>query len=421
MPRYLFAAAVCGLVTASSQAQSWSFTQIADTTTTVPGGSGAFTGFYAPAADAAGVTFWGRRFVGSSTVSEGIYRQSAGVLQRIADLSTPVPPPRMGNFQSFNIRPASGGGAVGLLDRATSSMGSGGVYTSTGSAITRITDYTDPVPNNPTEHWDHFGGLSVDGSQGAYVGSLSQPWFVFGFSGSTRTLIAQSGSPQPYNPGGTFNSFGEVTATSQGRLLFHGVGGGPVGQDGLYTAPVTGGPLTVVADRTSPVPGHPGMAFDFFNHNGDYLDLDGPSAAFLAQYGGNQSGVFTTLGGALRTVIDTQTHIPGRSDFFTTFDSVSVSGDKVAFVGSNGNYVGLFAEVGGVLGRALQPGDHIGSRTVSGFIMGSGALYQDTLAVNVYFTDGTSGVFAGHLVPAPASVCFALLAGLVAGRRRRSR
>ncbi len=417
---------VCALGPSAALAQaggSWTFTRIANLSTPVPGGSGTFTDFYAPGVDAGGITFWGRRMVGSTVVSEGVYRRSGLTLSRVADLTTALPAPRTGNFPNFDLRPTVGGGTVALTDEAGWQGGGGGVYTSTGSGLTRVTDVTDPVPNAPTLSWGNFRGVSVDGSTGGYVAStFSSPgsaWFAYGWNGQTRTVLAQDGGAQPHNADGTFNSFAPVTSTSGGRVLFEGVGGGVLGQEGVYTASVNGGPLTVVADRTTPVPGHPTASFGSFIGNGDHLDLDGPNAAFLAQYSGSNIGVYTNLGGAVRKVIDSQTLIPGRTDTFTSFDTVSISGNKIAFFGGNGNYFGLYAEVGGVLQKVLARGDPIDGRAAGDFYIGNSALYGDTLVFTMGFADGTRAVYSAQYAPGPGGWAVLMGAGVMARRHRR--
>jgi hypothetical protein len=166
-------------------------------------------------------------------------------------------------------------------------------------------------------------------------------------------------------PGGA-GSFTQLLfpAIDQGRVAFFGQG--TSSQQGLYTW--AGGPLRVLADRSTPVPGGGGSGFSSF---GDFA-VDGGSVAFTGSGGGVNGayvgvpggatptaiadtataipGVYTGTGGALATVADTGTAIPGGTGNFVGFNNVGIADGSVAFVGSGGTFQqGIYSDRAGAL------------------------------------------------------------------------
>jgi hypothetical protein len=133
---------------------------------------------------------------------------------------------------------------------------------------------------------------------------------------------------------------------SGGNIVFHGadaVGADTAGSKGIYAGVYTSidGKLSTVADTETPIPGGFGTFTGF-----SAATISSDSVAFLAFGANGQSGVYTTLGGKLKTVADTNSRelgvarelsftlvspiemtIPGRSNTFV--------GDRVVILGEN--------------------------------------------------------------------------------------
>src|SRR5688572_29028313 len=125
-------------------AQSCTYTRIADTSTTIPGTAFTFNAFAAPAIDNGTVGFAG---YGNSS---GVYRGSGGSLEVVADTTTSIPQ-GSGTFTTFS--PERYWPSVGPAHTAFTGDGSGisfiqrGLYLRSPTGLTRIVDRNTPMPN----------------------------------------------------------------------------------------------------------------------------------------------------------------------------------------------------------------------------------------------------------------------------------
>jgi hypothetical protein len=93
-----------------------------------------------------------------------------------------------------------------------------------------------------------------------------------------------------------------------------------------------GGPLyvfTKVADTDTPVPGGVNTFGSFSPPS-----VSGSRVAFTAVDSAGSAGIYTWQGGVFRVVADATTGIPDSTETFTTFGPPSISGQRVAFVGT---------------------------------------------------------------------------------------
>jgi hypothetical protein len=70
--------------------------------------------------------------------------------------------------------------------------------------------------------------------------------------------------------------------------------------------------------------------------------IDDGKVAFIARTASGVTGIHTNIGGAMQTIVDTNTLIPGTSLFFTGFRPPEISGQHVAFVGYSSSFQGVF-------------------------------------------------------------------------------
>ncbi len=158
----------------------------------------------------------------------------------------------------------------------------------------------------------------------------------------TFTKIADTSTPIPGGTG-NFTAFGQRPSIDGGDVAFLGFGDPSFTQRGIYST--VGGPLGVVADFGTAVPGGTGN----FTNFGNAPSIDGGDVAF---FGISSSfpflGIYSTVGG-LNVVADLGTAIPSGTGNFTSFSFASIGGGEVAFfgVGSSGQQ-GTYSTVGGL-------------------------------------------------------------------------
>ena len=121
---FVLVAMVAGTVTTpfAVAGASVTFTKIADSTTPIPGGSGTFLNFgLSPdlSLDGQQLAFRGH---GESPFQQGIYRYIDGVIEVVADLSTP-PPVGGGAFVGFSQPSVSGDVIAFSRPSTTGSLG----------------------------------------------------------------------------------------------------------------------------------------------------------------------------------------------------------------------------------------------------------------------------------------------------------
>ncbi len=368
-----------------------SFTQVADTSTLVPGGamSETFSAFGAPALDGGQVAFQGFGTMGQA----GIYRDGIGALGVVADLGTAIPD-GTGNFMNFFF-PALQGGQVAFNGSAFNASGPGlqqGVYRDVGGTLTRIADLTTPIPDG-SGTFSGFGLVSVDGGQIGFEGSgLSGQSGIYRDGVGALTTIVNTNTAVPDGTG-TFTIFNN-SSLAGGRVAF--VGLGTSGERGVYRTGV--GALTRIADLNTAIPGGTGNFTDFSD-----LSTDGDQIAFDGFRPPDQFGVYRSEAGTLTVIADRNSAIPGGTGNFLIFDATSVDGGQVAFAGRDSSLQGgIYLERGGALQRVVAAGDLIDGRLVSSVILGPQGLSGDQLAFVANFSDQSRGLFIAELPVSPS-------------------
>lgn len=160
---------------------------IADYKTPIPGGTGYFTGFDAPALNNGSVVFkgFGHPEEGKRPQQEGIYTSLNGSLSVVADRNTPIPG-GVGNFRSFGIgTPAIDKGNIAFIGYGDSQ----GIYTTLGGSLTKVIDNDDSL-DGKTLSSSNFSSATLgleglrgnqiafyaeftDGSQDIYIATLN--------------------------------------------------------------------------------------------------------------------------------------------------------------------------------------------------------------------------------------------------------
>jgi hypothetical protein len=401
-------------------------TKVVETGGTYPGiGTISTSGFGGPPSLTGGTVAFTAT---TTTASQGVYTAAGGVYATVANTATAVPG-GAGNFNSFNAL-SVGQSASGVAFLAGAASPTLGVYTTV---------------NGPLAPVAALGGAYVGGTgtfTGLSVPSVSGTTVVFGgtngaggtslgiFSsagGGPVTVVANTSTPVPGGTG-NFTSFTDpvngpsVPSVSGSNVVFGAQGGG---RFGVYVS--LAGTITPVATNLTTAPGGTG-AFTSF---GITPAVSG-SAVGIYGVSPGRAGIYEwTQAGGLTRVADTTTAVPGGTGTFAGFTPgpgsfpVSLDGGHVAFVGTNsGGQAGVYTDLTGSLAKVVGVGDAVGAKTVSALTMSDYALSGSAVAVTLRFTDGSQAVytFAPTPVPEPAGVlAVAAAAGLVGARVRRLR
>jgi hypothetical protein len=115
----------------------------------------------------------------------------------------------------------------------------------------------------------------------------------------------------------------------------------------LIATPAGAATFTKIADPTLPVPGW--TANTLFGAPA----VDGGVVAFTSYTGNGHYGIYTGTGGALTTVVETATPLPGGSGTFSYLSNPSISGANVAFVANDGTFQmnpAVYSTLGGTVG-----------------------------------------------------------------------
>ncbi len=258
---------------------------------------------------------------------------------KIVDSNTPIPngsgnfsfPP--GGNRSFNPFSASVNGD-NVFFQGFGSNSQSGIYANIGGVLSVVADTNTSIPNGTGNFafgsfGPSFGGtFDLDGNNIAFVGidSNSQSGVYTNNIGGVLSKIADTNTPIPDGTGNFGSLFGaeidgNTVAFSGSDLNFE--------QEGIYTS--VEGVLNVVVDRNTPIPGGTGNFGSFFGYS-----LDSNNIAFWGLDSNfEQSGIYTSIDGAINVVADTNTLIPGSSSNFGafSFSTPSIDGDTVAFRG----------------------------------------------------------------------------------------
>ena len=135
--------------------------RVADGNTAIPNGTGTFTGFFDPVLSGGTVAF---RSFGSSG-PHGIYLFDGSTLSRVADLNTTIPN-GTGTFTGFFTAPVLSGDTVAFQGF---SSGRQGIYLFDGSTLSRVADNSTGIPNG-IGGFSEFGPPVLSGNTVAFRG-----------------------------------------------------------------------------------------------------------------------------------------------------------------------------------------------------------------------------------------------------------
>lgn len=218
--------------------------------------------------------------------------------------------------------------------------------------VTKIADTQTAVPGGIGD-FTFFTYPSIGGDGVAFVGAGSaQPSNLYLSQGGSLSLLVRVGAPYPEL--GAFTSLG-LPNPGDDQVAFWGQG--LVGGPGIYTALPR--ELRVVANRLFAVPGGAGNFTSFESNAGP--GISGDRVAFVGSDGNNQPGVYLGIPAQsnVSLIANTQSSLPDGQGTFTFFSSAGISGSRVAFFGSNQSsnpiQAGIYtAEIGSSLTKAAD-------------------------------------------------------------------
>ena len=199
--------------------------KVADTNTPIPGGSGNFTSFSAPAISGSIVVFRGSEYGGPI----GIYLFNGTTLSKVADTSNTPIPGGSGNFTSFSA-PAISDGNVAFWGAGT---GESGIYLFNGTTLSKVADTNTPIPSGSGNFTGFFDPVIDDGK------------IVFGAAGAGQYgFYLATSQTHPVDFDGDRKTDITIYRSNNGAWYIYPSGGSPpygVGWGGApYDKPVPG-------------------------------------------------------------------------------------------------------------------------------------------------------------------------------------
>jgi hypothetical protein len=368
--------------------------KVADTNTLIPSGVGSFLEFGTPAFNGGTIAFRADGILGQ----KGIYAFHDGSLTRIADLNTPAPGAD-GDFTFFSsvnlthLVSVASDGSVAFIGQHAKGMG---IYTNRTGALTVLADNRYVVPGNILGRFLNFFAIAYDAAQVAFT-ALSTPFHqgLYLADGNAVSLIADQNTRIPGGMG-NFTDFGLSSSAGYpslhaGNIVFNG--SGDFNQSGVYST--IGGALRVIADQKTLIPGTL-TAFGSFNNNiSERSAIRGSDVVF------NNDGIYAVRGGDLKTVANFSSGIPGSFLLrFTSFGPPAIDNGKVTFAGVSAlTYVpypypivlasGVYTDIQGPLKSVAGRSLRIDGKLVSAVISGTESLSNGMFALKVVFSEGT--------------------------------
>ena len=397
---HLSAFAFVFLLTASYGAvacgQQFSFSQVVDTGTLVPGSDDPFGFFRAPSIDNGRIAF----VAGNGNFNRtGVYTSDGNGLEVVADI-----------------------------------FGSGGVRAFNGATIRSNVS----ISGNEVAF---FGGANATATSPSQFGIFARDVST---SGGLRNVVDTNTNVPGVSPADDFQTIGDF-AISGGAVIFTGDDAAPPFPGGVYLE--QNGALSVVADSNTPIPGtsqnfnnFTGVEIDgnnlFFSHitpNGQFVSSGGviESVPSTIVSGNNfailsSEGISLSIDGETSLVVTREDNASDPSRTFAIIQALSLDGDDVAFFATDTNLSpnreGLFAYIDGSLVTVVEEGDVLNGLTVSDVEFGGEGFRDGQIAFGVSFTDGSEAVFVATTAAVPEPTSLLALSGgalLICLRRRR--
>ncbi len=395
-----------------------SFLRLYDSTTAVPGGSGAFSSLSAPALDGSDLAFRG----GDSRAgvpANAVFVDDGTDLDRYTDDSTPVPN-GIGNFFLLG-RLTLDDGTVVFRDQTFTAQG---IYVDDGTGATVVADLTTQVPGaaNGVLFDDFEEQPWIDDDVVVFMGGSGSLDGVYRDDSGTLTRIVDTTTAVP-DGAGIFTGFRGFPSIDGNTVAFVARLAG--GEEALYTE--TGGTLSRQVDTATAIPDGVGNFTALFRPL-----LSEGNIAFSGLGSGNRTGIYLYDGLTVRRIADNSTPIPGGTGNFVNFSAHTISGQHVAVLATgSGGQRGVYIDRGHGLEKVLAQGDTLDGAAVTLVNMEFQALKGDQLGISVVLDSAVPAIYLVEFddladeepvaVPAPPWMMLALMALLAGTGARRLR
>ncbi len=125
--------------------------------------------------------------------------------------------------------------------------------------------------------------------------------------------------------------------------------------------------------------------------------ISGTNIAFV---GDSFEAIYADLGAGIVTVADTSTIVPDGSGTFQDFDSVSITGSTLTFLGRDSTgQTGLYTNLGGTLEKIIAEGETLDGQTVIQLFASREALSGQNVAFAANFEGGSQAIYLATYQP----------------------
>lgn len=373
------------------------YVRVVDTTMNYPG-AGLFKSFGQPSLSNGAVVFFGQldEFPAQCLDECGIFHWVDGASTIVADKSTPIPG-GSGNFMNFDGNPSHYFGTIAFIAEGSLQQG---IYLDRGQGLQVVADLTTPIPDG-TGNFTLFDNVYVGDDCLAFSarGAGQEGIYMYFWDTDQMVMMANLSTPIP-GGSGTFTSFrtlgglgGRWPTVHEDDVTF--VASGNSGQEGVYK--IVNGVVSVVADRTTSVPGGVG-AFTNFQAASPIIYNETVVFAGTFNDGGDRYGSYTDRTGGLTVLYDQSTIAPDSGLPFTgTFVQLGRDGENVVFLGSSpGVSQGIYTDISGSLETVINT---TGATLLDGRVPSSMGVYTEGISGNqvavnvVLFVGGDRGMY----------------------------
>jgi hypothetical protein len=278
-------------------------TTVAESGTSLPGGSGTFSWFSDPSISAGRVAFVAND--ASFAMTPAVYSNLGGTIGVVADMTTPDPE-GSGPLTIPSLTPSIDGQNVGFA--AHRGIGWPGFYTSVAGALEMTANETTSVPGGAGE-LNLSGPPVLDGTQIAFRAFTTTNAGVYVADRGVARVVADTSTPIPGGGGQLFTSFDSGLAIDSDNVVFEGIG---VSAGGIFAE--IGGVLMLISDTEG---------LREASISGDHIAYRG--------YDLLGDGLFVYLGGPRELVIRVGDTLDGKAIAGFYFGPDGLSGDQLAF------------------------------------------------------------------------------------------
>ncbi|MFA6544627.1 MAG: hypothetical protein WCS99_09400 [Limisphaerales bacterium] len=383
----------CG-ISSQGYAQT-AFLKLADTATSIPGGSGAFTDLRTPVSGVNRAIFYGEGANGQV----GYYQFDGTTLTRLVDKNTAAPG-GSGNFTNLSF--FAYGVDTNFAFRGTDAGGMNGLFLLSGSTLTVLGNTNTVAPGSGGNFANYFTPAIAGNSLALFANGPGTYRGAFLHSSGTFTRLFDTATPFPGGPGNlNFSSGLGFESNAVAFWAFDSVSF----TGGIFS--YANNTLTTLAVTNTVMPG---FANRFSSFQAPPV-LSGGNVIFTGQDTVSSPavrGIFAVPvgGGSLTALATTATQIPGgTSGNFSSFNSFAYDNGTLIFAanGTNGT-PGIYQLRNGTLEPLLAAGAPLDGKTVTGLTLNPAGLRYGIVGFQASFSDGSKGVFAADLGgPGPAA------------------